>query len=124
MKKFEIGTARQEGESTVWSVEIPADSAFFEGHFPGQPVLPAVGQFALIEELARQRFGNGAALCACSSMRFRAPIGAGARIDVSLRAVSGVEHAADERVLDCELTQAGSLLSRGRLRLAVAGRQT
>ena len=53
---------------------VTVDAAWFEGHFPGRPILPAVSQLALVlEALARHR-GQPAALEGIGFARMRQPV--------------------------------------------------
>ena len=53
---------------------VTVDAAWFEGHFPGRPILPAVSQLALVlESLARHR-GQPAALGGIGFARMRQPV--------------------------------------------------
>lgn len=59
------------------SLDITADAAWFEGHFPGRPILPAVSQLALVlEALARHR-GQPVALGGIGFARLRQPVVSG-----------------------------------------------
>jgi 3-hydroxymyristoyl/3-hydroxydecanoyl-(acyl carrier protein) dehydratase len=42
-----------EGDGLRWACVVSADLGWFEGHFPGQAVLPAAGLLAIIEHVLR-----------------------------------------------------------------------
>lgn len=65
-------------------VVIAAESPYFEGHFPGDPILPAVAQILLLETLLRFSHGNGAWISGLSHARFVRPIRPGERIAVRI----------------------------------------
>ena len=37
---------------------VPADSPWFSGHFPGNPILPAIAQLAIVSDMIRQAAGR------------------------------------------------------------------
>jgi predicted hotdog family 3-hydroxylacyl-ACP dehydratase len=56
------------------SVVTPS-SAYFEGHFPGRPILPGVALLAIVLETLAQDTGRPAALRAIPFARLRRPVG-------------------------------------------------
>lgn len=62
----------QEG-SWTFLVRIPAASSFFDGHFPGNPILPGVAQLQLCTELLRSTLGSNADLKGIRTLRFKSP---------------------------------------------------
>jgi len=54
MRDFEFGEPRTEGDETVVPFTVPADLGYFEGHFPGAPIVPGVAQIVALAE-ARAR---------------------------------------------------------------------
>lgn len=82
---------REDGaEGSRLTVEVPADSPAFRGHFPGRPILPAVAQLALVEQgLARLDFRDASpppAIVEISGLRLRRTVGPGDRLTLHLGA--------------------------------------
>ncbi|VTR63788.1 putative FabA-like domain protein [Desulfosarcina cetonica] len=50
---------------------IPRDSAWFSGHFPGQPVLPGIAQLALVFDLIQAHAGHALRIVEMSRIRFK-----------------------------------------------------
>jgi len=67
-------------------VVVGADCRFFEGHFPGRPILPAVAQLALVEELLRRTIGRTVRIVALDRLRMLQPVEPGERLSLRLRA--------------------------------------
>lgn len=60
------------------TVEIPASSPLFEGHFPGHPILPGVAQLAFVERAL------GAPLAELRAVKLRRPVGPDEVLELSL----------------------------------------
>ncbi|MDQ6991752.1 MAG: hypothetical protein Q9M11_08490 [Mariprofundaceae bacterium] len=56
------------------SFEIRASHPCFEGHFPGFPVFPAVGQLSLLAEVVSLLHGESCVIIAISAAKFFRPI--------------------------------------------------
>jgi 3-hydroxymyristoyl/3-hydroxydecanoyl-(acyl carrier protein) dehydratase len=70
-KRFRlIGTRKEEREWT-FDVEVPRDSPFFDGHFPGQPVLPAIAQLAILTEVYCGSIAPGRCIAAIPKLRLQ-----------------------------------------------------
>lgn len=74
----------------------PEGSAWFDGHFPGEPILPGIALvhtvYSVIKQDVRAR-GEDMELCSLRRIRFTRPVRPGESIDVSLsRDVSGQEN--------------------------------
>lgn len=65
------------------TVELPASSPLFEGHFPGHPILPGVAQLAFVERAL------GAPLAEVRAVKLRRPVGPGEVLELSLGAPDG-----------------------------------
>jgi 3-hydroxyacyl-[acyl-carrier-protein] dehydratase len=77
-------------------LEIPIDSPLFDGHFPGQPVLPGIAHLALVQhvlgELAVRagRVATESAIVEVRHLRLRRPVAPGDRLALSIdNAVGG-----------------------------------
>ncbi len=76
-------------EETLFSVEVPAESPAFRGHFPGRPILPAVAQLALAEQglaLASGAVAGSPSITWISGLRLRRTVGPGDRLSLRLGA--------------------------------------
>ena len=52
-------------------VAFPAQSTWFQGHFPGDPVLPGIAQLHLVEETIRAVLGQEIRLVGLKRVRFK-----------------------------------------------------
>jgi len=85
---FELVRADTGDSTRVFSVRVPPDCPYFRGHFPSRPVLPAIGQLALVVELM-ERGGSGPVwIAGAENLRFLRPIKPGdeliVRVDLAL----------------------------------------
>jgi 3-hydroxymyristoyl/3-hydroxydecanoyl-(acyl carrier protein) dehydratase len=102
------------GESKLrFEAQVPADSPLFDGHFPGQPVLPGVAQLqALVVDNARRRWPRLPAPLGFGAVKFLRPIHPLVPLQVTLtRSPSG------DRV-DFRIESGGAVCSTGRVRFA------
>ncbi len=76
------------------TLEIPTALSYFEGHFPGVPLLPGVVQVTWAIELARRYIPFAARFRALGGVKFTRVIQPGATVTLQL------DYAASERVLD------------------------
>lgn len=110
----------REDARVVVSLEVPADSIFFEGHFEGRPMLPGVAQVvALAEEEARRAWTLGASR-KLGRVKFQATITPGARVRLTLE---GAEPTDDERVVRFRIETVGEapeLAAQGTMTFALA----
>jgi 3-hydroxyacyl-[acyl-carrier-protein] dehydratase len=66
-------------------LEVPAGGAFFEGHFPGRPILPAVSELALICAALERETGRLVPLQGIAHARFRHLVLPGERLELAAR---------------------------------------
>lgn len=57
---------------------------FFEGHFPGDPIVPAVVQIDIALHLASRALGRGLALREVTRAIFKRPVGPGVELEFRL----------------------------------------
>ena len=71
---------------TGWrfEVEVPEGSPFFVGHFPGEPVLPAIAQLRMLTDLYRGVATPGSSIGAVEHLRLQNPVLPGALLAVTL----------------------------------------
>lgn len=63
-------------------VAVPADSLWFQGHFPGDPMLPGIAQLHLVMESLREALGEGVRLTGLKRVRFKRVIRPGEAIAI------------------------------------------
>lgn len=66
-----------QGDSLDARAAVPAGSPWFDGHFPGQPILPGIAMIAIAFDAAREkeaREGNFIRLKAVKRVRFKKPV--------------------------------------------------
>ena len=60
----------EEGEIRA-RIRVPADSPWFDGHFPGEPVLPGIAQLGMVHDLICRVLGQQLPVARVSRVRFR-----------------------------------------------------
>jgi len=86
MYVFPITETARTSDGVECRLDIPRDCPFFEGHFPGRPVLSAVVQLVLVGQVYRDLVSSDAYVSRVEHFRLYQPIGAGERISVTLTA--------------------------------------
>ncbi len=76
---FACGPLRPDGGGWRVEVVVPAASPWFADHFPGRPVLPAIGHLALADDLHARAAGAGR-LVRVGALRLTAPVTPGAAL--------------------------------------------
>jgi predicted hotdog family 3-hydroxylacyl-ACP dehydratase len=56
------------------TLDIPVDDRWFEGHFPGRPILPGVSQLTLVLDALARRQGHPVVLNSIGFARMRQPV--------------------------------------------------
>jgi hypothetical protein len=75
----------QRPDRVLLEFTIPAESAYFDGHFPGFPLLPAVAQFELVIRLASRYLGTGLNVSRLKRIKFSNMVRPGNRLRLELR---------------------------------------
>ena len=109
---FRVVDERTDGNVAVFTVAVPEDCPFFEGHFPGRPVLPAIGQFAILTDLVQRVAGSSVSLTGVDGFRLSRQVSPGDQVEVRLEAFRAGDTVAF--AIRCD----GALVSRGIARIA------
>jgi 3-hydroxymyristoyl/3-hydroxydecanoyl-(acyl carrier protein) dehydratase len=76
-------------------VDVPAESPWFSGHFPGEPILPGIALVHLVKETITQeaqKKGEQLQFHALKRVRFTQPVRPGDKLSVNISAENtGVE---------------------------------
>ncbi len=82
------------------TLRFSGNEFFFEGHFPGDPIVPAVVQIDIALHLASRALGRALSLREVTRAIFKRPVGPGAELEFRLSL-----SAADENLtrLKCEV---------------------
>ena len=83
---FRVIDERTDGDVAVFTVLVPEDCPFFEGHFPARPILPAIGQLAILTGLVQRMIGSTVSLTGVDGLRLNRQVLPGDRIEVRLEA--------------------------------------
>lgn len=115
--RFRVVDEWRDGDTARFTVVVPEDCPFFDGHFPGRPILPAIGQLAMLTELLRRVTAAAVSLTGVDGLRLSRQVLPGDEVAVRLdvQRVSGTAR--------FEIRSDGSSVSRGTVRMATgAGR--
>ncbi len=80
-------------------VRVPASSRWFDGHFPGYPVLPGIAQLAMVFDLIQGALGVPARVLEVSRVRFKQMIVPADRLQLVAEPRPGREGAYAFRVM-------------------------
>jgi 3-hydroxymyristoyl/3-hydroxydecanoyl-(acyl carrier protein) dehydratase len=60
-------------DSGEWctEVQVPAESSWFLGHFPGDPILPGIAQLGMAFEAASRALGEGFRIAGFNRIKFK-----------------------------------------------------
>lgn len=109
---------RANDPSETWTTDVfvPEQSPFFQGHFPGRPVLPGVAQLTeFVLPAILQAWAELTQLERVPVLKYKRPIQPGARLALELRRPSGAAS------VHFELREDGELCTTGQLCFVVSG---
>jgi len=76
---------RRDGDECTLQLQVPADLAYFPGHFPRAPVLPGAVQVAWALQLAAARLGTSAQCREMEALKFQRLLQPGDHVTLTLR---------------------------------------
>ena len=76
---------RRDGDECTLQLQVPADLAYFPGHFPRAPVLPGAVQVAWALQLATARLGTSAQCREMEALKFQRLLQPGDHVTLTLR---------------------------------------
>jgi 3-hydroxyacyl-[acyl-carrier-protein] dehydratase len=65
-------------------LKVPADSLWFDGHFPGMPLLPGIAQLAMVESVIGQAWEPKRRASQFTRVRFKLKIAPGTPVTVKV----------------------------------------
>ena len=80
---------RQSTDSLQQVFHIPADLAWFDGHFPGEPILAGVVQLKWAIDAARILTGGAAHPGTIQQLKFKSPIFPGSIVELAVKSIDG-----------------------------------
>ncbi len=90
--EIEIGDVEKsaDGARCTVKIRVPHDARYFEGHFPGQPILPGIAQLvALVYEPATRAWPDLPAPKSVKRLKFLEALKPGDELEVRLRREQG-----------------------------------
>lgn len=110
----EGGIARTGQDTVVGRYRFAPGFIGFSGHFPGNPILPAIVQVCAVVSLAEEEGGKPLRLATVRSAKFHSPIRPGEEVSIRIRR----RFDAGENVCDATLSVAGKTSAAFQLRFA------
>ncbi|MBW2464259.1 MAG: hypothetical protein JRH11_21600 [Deltaproteobacteria bacterium] len=86
---FELGALREADGGHRMTVGVPADLRYFEGHFPGDPIVPGIAQLVLAERAVRRAHEDLGAPRGVRRLKFSARIDPGDQLEIALTRTPG-----------------------------------
>jgi 3-hydroxymyristoyl/3-hydroxydecanoyl-(acyl carrier protein) dehydratase len=85
MFRFDDISRSRAGDTLAGSCVVTANMPFFNGHFPGTPIMPAVAQIEMIQSLLQQHGNWNGAIVGGTGLKFARPIRPGDLLTIRLR---------------------------------------
>jgi 3-hydroxymyristoyl/3-hydroxydecanoyl-(acyl carrier protein) dehydratase len=103
----EICSSERTARGVRLQLDVPAELAYFEGHFPDCPLLPGVVQISWAIELGREHLPFAGTFRALNAVKFTRVIVPGSVVTLAL------EYSSDRHQLDFEYLLDGRTCSNG-----------
>ena len=97
---YEIDFCAGDSGSFQADVRVPPDSPWFDGHFPGRPVLPGIAQLAMVQDLLARSLACAGRITAVHRVRFKQAVAPGAALTVMARTQGAAGREVAFRILD------------------------
>lgn len=88
----EVRAQRAGADTLELDLVVTPDGAWFDGHFPGHPILPGVVQIGWAAHFAQALLGSDTPPMQFERVKFRRPVGPAAQLTLSLRKVGAKVH--------------------------------
>lgn len=109
--RFDNLSRSSDGTTISCSCTITPDMPFFQGHFPGRPIMPAVAQLDMIQSLLQQHAGWNGALTGGDAIKFSGQVRPGDSLAIHIQR-------GPEGAITFSISNENTLASKGTLRLA------
>ena len=76
-------------EGLIWTFRVPADFPFFEGHFPGHPILPGVVALGWLLAGAERFLGRNVEAAELLNVKFQVVVLPGADVELCITPKTG-----------------------------------
>lgn len=91
-------------------IKLPSDSRWFDGHFPGNPVLPGIAQLGMVADLLSWALARRLMVTSVGRVRFKQMLWPGDCIDLSVTPKSG-----HEGMFAFQITKDGQMVCNGNI---------
>jgi len=95
------------------TIDVPSAGAWFEGHFPGRPILPGVAELALVMDALARKAGHPVSLQGIAFARLRQLVLPGDRLELIAREL--IARKSEEARLRIDLKRDDVLVANGEL---------
>jgi 3-hydroxymyristoyl/3-hydroxydecanoyl-(acyl carrier protein) dehydratase len=80
-----VRSERVDADEAAIELEVPRDLDYFDGHFPGAPVVPGVVLIKWALALARRRLGVAGVFAGVEALKFQHVVRPGAAVTLELK---------------------------------------
>lgn len=95
------------------SIVVPPNSLWFSGHFPGNPILPAIAQLAIVHDLVELACGRGVIPQTVNRVKFRRIIKPGEIVNIVVTPIKD-----NEMTYSFKLAVNGEMACKGSMKTA------
>jgi len=82
---YQVDRLKRTGKGEFFARAVsPADAFWFEGHFPGDPVLPGIGQLGIVVAVLKKSLGSEVSVSGLSRVKFKRLVRPGEMLDISI----------------------------------------